>query len=295
MMLWSPYHDQLERICEMGEYELDPGVEAHYAEGAERDRLLGEGAGRLEYLRTRELLTRHLPPVPATIVDVGGGAGIYALPLAAEGYSVHLIDPVPLHVEQAIEGSSLQPEAPLASAEVGDARRLPMEQASADAVLLLGPLYHLTEREDRVLALREASRVVRPGGVVMAAAISRFASTMDGIASGFLEDDEFEAIVQRDVVEGQHRNPRGRPAWFTTAYFHLPQELREETTEAGLMPETLVAVEGPVWTLPDLGQWLEEETRRRKLLDAIRRVEAEPSLLGSSAHLLVLGRRPAGS
>jgi ubiquinone/menaquinone biosynthesis C-methylase UbiE len=283
------------RICKMGEYELDPGIEAHYSEGAERDRLPGGSAGRLEYLRTRELLARHLPPAPATVVDVGGGAGIYALPLAAEGYSVHLIDPVPLHVEQAVEASSLQPEAPLASAEQGDARRLPMEEASADAVLLLGPLYHLTEREDRILALREGRRVVRPGGTVVAAAISRFASTIDGLASGFLADDEFEAIVERDVAEGQHRNPRRRPGWFTTAYFHLPRELREETTEAGLSPETLVAVEGPVWSLPDLGQWLEVETRRRKLLDAIRRVEAEPSLLGASAHLLVVGRRPAGS
>jgi ubiquinone/menaquinone biosynthesis C-methylase UbiE len=280
----------------MNEYALDPGVEAHYAEGAERDRLLGGGAGRLEYLRTQELLARHMPPVPATVVDVGGGAGIYALPLAAKGYSVHLIDPVPLHVEQAVEGSSLQPEAPLASVEVGDARRLPREQANADAVLLLGPLYHLTGREDRVLALREARRVVRPGGTIVAAAVSRFASTMDGLASGFLADDEFEAIVERDVAEGQHRNPRRRPGWFTTAYFHLPQELREETAEAGLTPETLVAVEGPVWSLPDLGQqWLEDEARRRKLLDAIRRVEAEPSLLGASAHFLVVGRRPVGS
>ncbi len=279
----------------MGEYELDPAVEAHYAGGVERDRLLGAGAGRLEYLRTRELLARHLPPAPASVVDVGGGAGIYALPLAAEGYSVHLIDPVPLHVEQAIEGSSAQTEAPLASAEVGDARRLPMEEASADAVLLLGPLYHLTEREDRILALREARRVVRPGGTVVAAAVSRFASTMDGLASGFLAEDEFEAIVERDVAEGQHRNPHNRPGWFTTAYFHLPRELSAETTEAGLIPETLVAVEGPVWTLPDLGQWLEDQDRRRKLLDAVRRVEAEPSLLGASAHFLVVGRRPAGS
>jgi ubiquinone/menaquinone biosynthesis C-methylase UbiE len=279
----------------MGEYELDPGVKAHYAEGAERDRLLGGGAGRLEYLRTRELLACHLPSAPATIVDVGGGAGIYALPLAAEGYSVHLIDPVPLHVEQAIEGSSSQLEAPLASVEVGDARRLPRERASADAVLLLGPLYHLTEREDRILALREARRVVRPGGTVVAAAVSRFASTMDGLARGYLANDEFEGIVERDVAEGQHRNPRNRPGWFTTAFFHLPQELRVEMTEAGLTLETLVAVEGPVWTLPDFDQWLEDGVRRRKLLDAIRRVEAEPSLLGASAHFLGVARRPAGA
>src|ERR687894_2868650 len=104
--------------------EVDAEILAHYEQVMEKERLLVGGAGRLEYLRTRELLARHLPPADATVVDVGGGAGVYALPLAAEGYSVHLIDPVPLHVEQAVEGSSLQPEAPLAGAQVGDARWL---------------------------------------------------------------------------------------------------------------------------------------------------------------------------
>jgi 2-polyprenyl-3-methyl-5-hydroxy-6-metoxy-1,4-benzoquinol methylase len=84
-----------------GQQELDTEILAHYEEGVvERERLLRGGAGRLEYLRTRELLARYLPPAPVTILDVGGGAGVYALPLAREGYSLHLIDPVPLHVDQ---------------------------------------------------------------------------------------------------------------------------------------------------------------------------------------------------
>ena len=93
--------------------ELDAEILAHYQEGVERDRLLHGGAGHLEYLRTRELLARYLPPAPATVLDVGGGAGVYALPLAREGYSVHLIDAVPLHVEQAREASNLQQDSPL--------------------------------------------------------------------------------------------------------------------------------------------------------------------------------------
>ena len=92
--------------------ELDAEILAHYEEGVERERLLRDGAGRLEYLRTRELLARYLPPAPATVLDVGGGAGVYALPLAREAYSVHLIDPVPLHVDQAREASVLQQDAP---------------------------------------------------------------------------------------------------------------------------------------------------------------------------------------
>jgi ubiquinone/menaquinone biosynthesis C-methylase UbiE len=253
--------------------------------------LLRGGAGRLEYLRTRELLARYLPPAPASVLDVGGGAGVYALPLAREGYSVHLIDAVGLHVEQAREASALQPDAPLAGAQGGDARRLVWSDESVDAVLLLGPLYHLTSRVDRLQALHEAYRVVRPGGVVAAAAISRFASTYDGLLRGFLEDPMFQEIVERDLREGQHRNPTGRAEWFTTAYFHLPEELRNEATEAGLSVEALVGVEGPAWILPDLDSWLEDPQRRSTLLETIGRVETEASLLGATAHILVVGRR----
>jgi ubiquinone/menaquinone biosynthesis C-methylase UbiE len=271
--------------------ELDAEILAHYEEGVERERLLHGGASRLEYLRTRELLARYLPPPPVTVLDVGGGAGVYALQLAREGYSVHLIDPVPLHVDQAREDSAFQRDAPLASAEVGDARQLMCDDNTVDAVLLLGPLYHLPSRDDRLQALREAYRVVRPGGVVAAAAISRFASTYDGLLRGFLEDPTFEEIVERDVREGQHRNPSGRPEWFTTAYFHLPEELREEVIEAGFKVEALVGIEGPGWVLPGLDSWLENPLRRLRLLKAIRRVETEPSLLGATAHILVVCRR----
>src|SRR5918992_6073626 len=273
-------------------YEIDAQILAHYEEGIEKERLLGGGVGRLEYLRTRELLARHLPPAAATILDVGGGAGAYALPLAKEGYSVYLVDPIPLHIEQATAASVAQPEALLAGVELGDARSLSQEDESVDAVLLLGPLYHLTLRDDRIRALREAWRVVRPGGVVVVAAISRFASTIDGLLRGFLLDSEFEAIVERDVREGQHRNPTERPEWFTTAYFHLPEELRGEVKEAEFEVETLVGIEGPAWAVPDLHAWLQDSRQRAKLLAAIGRVEAEPSLVGASAHLLVVARRP---
>jgi SAM-dependent methyltransferase len=223
------------------------------------------------------------------VLDVGGAAGVYALPLAAQGYQVHLVDPLARHVQQALRASAEQPDGPLASATVGDARQLDRPDASVDAALLFGPLYHLTERADRVRALVEARRVLRPGGVLAGAAISRFASTLDGLLRGYLDEPGFEAIVERDVREGQHRNPTGRPEWFTTAYFHLPEDLAQEVGEAGLRLHAVFAVEGPAWMLPDIERRLADPARRERLLAAIRRVETEPSLLGASAHL---GRVP---
>ena len=273
----------------MGDRErLDQAIAAHYA-GVPEQRRLGPFA--LERVRTWELLGRFLPAPPAVVLDVGGGAGVYALPLAERGYRVHLVDPVALHGEQARRASGRQPAAALAGATVGDARRLEHPDGVADAVLLLGPLYHLTERADRVTALAEARRVLRPGGVVAAAAISRYASTCDGLLRGYLDEPAFEAIVERDLRDGQHRNPTGRPEWFTTAYFHLPEELGREVADSGLRPEALLAVEGPAWMLPDIDQRLADPARREMVLAAIRRVEAEPSLLGASAHLLAVARR----
>ena len=140
--------------------------------------------GRLEHLRISDLNDRFLPCPPATILDIGGGTGPYAHPLAAAGYSVHLLDATPLHVVEAIKAAS--PEHPLTSATVGDARALPFEDALADAALLFGPLYHLHDRSDRLLALREAHRVLRPGGRLFATAISRYASFMRVCSTGCL-------------------------------------------------------------------------------------------------------------
>ena len=80
---------------------LDRDISAHYALGLEGDRLFIDGQGRLEFVRTMELLERFLPVPPARIVDVGGGTGPYAVPLAVRGYEVRLIDPIEVHVAEA--------------------------------------------------------------------------------------------------------------------------------------------------------------------------------------------------
>jgi SAM-dependent methyltransferase len=263
--------------------ELAAEMVAHYGLGAERARL-SAGAGRVERARTEEVLARWLPPPPARILDVGGGPGTYVPWLAGQGYDVHLVDPVPLHVEQALEAGAR-------TARVGDARTLGESGASCDAVLLLGPLYHITDRAGRVRALAEARRVVRPEGVVAAAAVSRFASLFDGLFRGALDDPAFRSIVERDLVDGQHRNPTSRPEWFTTAFFHHPDELRSEVGEADLSLLELVGLEGPAWLLPDLGERWADAERRERALAAARAVEREPALLGLSAHLLAVARR----
>src|SRR5438045_2097687 len=134
---------------------LPDDVLGYYNRGGEDERLFQDAAGHLERTRTQELLERWLHPPPASILDVGGGTGHYALWLADRGYTVHLVEAVPLHVEQA-QRRSASAGRPLASIQLGDARSLDSPDASFDAILLLGPLYHLTRAAHRVAALREA-------------------------------------------------------------------------------------------------------------------------------------------
>jgi SAM-dependent methyltransferase len=259
---------------------MDPDVLAYYERGEEAGRLESSPEFRLELLRTQAILRAALPGAPARVLDVGGAAGVHARWLVDDGYDVVVIDPVPLHVEQARAAG-------LAAVE-GDARSLAAGDASADVVLMLGPLYHLPERAHRLQALAEARRVVRPGGLLAAAAISRFASTLDGLRIGALADPAFRANVDRALATGVHRNPDRVPSWFTTAYFHRPDDLRAEVEEAGWRSVRTVGVEGPAWLLGDLAAWLEDAGRRALLLERLARIEDEPALIGASAHLLAL-------
>jgi len=266
---------------------VDDAVRAFYERSDEAGRLKSSS---VEMLRTRELVTAWLPSAPAEVLDVGGGAGIYALWLAGLGYTVDLMDAMPGHVEQAV-GASRRAARPLRSAEVGDARSLPHADGGVDAVLLLGPLYHLIAATDRHKALTEAWRVLRPGGVVIAAGISRWASTADGLMLGYLGEERFPTIVAADVATGIHRNPDEHPRWFTTAYFHTAEELAADVAGAGFEVDGPVAVEGPWPVHPDL---LDGAAKQETALAAIRRLERDPSVLGGSPHLLVCGRKPGG-
>jgi SAM-dependent methyltransferase len=264
-------------------------ITRYYEEVPEEQRL-DAGAGQLEFERTKEIALRHLPPPPALILDVGGAAGRYSLWLASRGYKVHLVDASPRLVEEARRSSTISPK-PIATCQVGDARDLKFDDNTADTVLLLGPLYHLTDAADRLCALREAYRVLRPGGVMLAAAISRYASSLDGLSQDALSDPSFADIVRQDLEVGQHRNKTGNWNYFTTAYFHRPDELQAEVASAGFHCQGVFGAEGPGWILADFNERWADPRKREDLLRVARSLEQEASIVGASAHLLAVGTK----
>jgi ubiquinone/menaquinone biosynthesis C-methylase UbiE len=268
---------------------LDSSFRRHYGSGVEKDRLL-KGGPRLEFYRTKQILSRYLPKRPAVILDIGGATGIYSRWLAELGYSVHLVDVFPPHIRQARRLDKDSPH-PLASIRVGDARRLRFDDESMDVVLLFGPMFHLVRKQERMTALSEARRVLKPRGLLFATAITRFASAMDGVRRGFIQDPVFMKIVQRDLETGQHRNPTGKLEYFTTSFFHHPDELEVEVQEGKFRSVRVYAVESFLWLLPDRGRiWLDSKFRTR-VMKILEKVELEPSLKGLGDHLLAVGRK----
>jgi hypothetical protein len=125
-------------------------------------------------------------------------------------------------------------------------------------------------------------------------AISRFASLLDGTLHGWLATEpEFKAIALDDLATGRHRSSSGPDArWFTTAYFHRPEELSDELAEAGFVDIDLIAVQGPFLLLGDLEARMDDPAQHEALIEAVAAIAREPSMLGATGHIIGLARRP---
>ncbi|MGW4794924.1 class I SAM-dependent methyltransferase [Nonomuraea sp. NPDC004297] len=147
---------------------------------------------------------------------------------------------MPAHIEAAAA-------LPGVSTELGDARHLSAPDHSADVVLLFGPLYHLTDPADRAQARAEAQRVLRPGGLVVAAVISRYLSLLEAGTTGQLTA-EMTSAVESLIATGDYDGHLG----FMPTHFHTAEEARAELQHAGLTETQVYGIEGPAWTALDV-------------------------------------------
>ena len=276
---------------------VDPEVANAYNEGIEKGQLRTD-LGLIEFARTCEILLEQLPPAPAVIYDIGGAYGEYAWWLAAHGYHVYLYDLAEKNIEMAHEMAIEYPGCSLCAMEIADARCIDRPAESADAILLFGPLYHLFDTKERLLALRECMRLLKPGGMLFAASITRYATTLwatttYGVSNELLSEPEFISMIEHEIKTGHHiKNPNSAyRGMLPSAYFCLPSELRDELCEAGYEDVEVRGVIGPAWLVPNLtAQWGDKE-KREHILHLVRITEKEEAIMGLSTHLLAMGRK----
>lgn len=252
----------------------DGRLQLFYESSDESSRLVNR-EGRVEYLRTQRLLRAALDS-RCRILDVGGGAGVHADWLAHDGHDVEVLDLVPHHVDAA--------RARGLSARRGDARLLPYADDSFDALLLLGPLYHLIGSADRAAALSEAHRVVRPRGLIAAAAVTRIAVALDYLRKGRLDTAEAIAMTSRIIANGHDDTGFGAGIF----YFHTVGELHDELVAAHFDDVRVHGIEGPAWPLIDPST-AGDDPIIPQVIAIAEMVDGDPTVTGASAHLLAIG------
>ncbi|MCL2671750.1 MAG: class I SAM-dependent methyltransferase [Clostridiales bacterium] len=275
---------------------IDKDVLAAYNAGVEKGRLHSD-LGLIEFARTKEILVQMLPLPPATVYDIGGGYGEYAFWLASLGYDVFLYDISCRNIEVAKELSDAYTNK-LKAIELADARSINRPNESADAILLFGPLYHIVDYAERQLALAECYRLLRPGGLLFTAAITRYATTLwaittYGTKNRLLEEAAFCEMIEHEIKTGQHiKNLASAYRGMGRSFFHLPDELTAELHAAGFTDTDIRGIIGPAWLVPNLDAAWKDERMRESILRVVRLCEKEESILGLSTHLLSISKKP---
>ena len=279
---------------------IDKAVLAGYNAGIERDRLR-TGIGILEFERTKEILLEKLPKPPAVIYDIGGAYGEYAWWLASLGYTVHLFDLSETHIAMSAELAAEYPGTKLASAVVCDARSVPRPDASADAVLLMGPLYSITEYEERILAIKESHRLLKDDGLLFSAALTPYSVLVPRIALYHIddtkkrreqEDPSVIAIIERALEDGCYENPEKRIAsGLGSSHLHTAKALREELLRGGFDTDSVHGVMGGAWLAPNLDALLENPETKEVLMKTIRMLDTHEEIIGLSGHMLAVSRK----
>lgn len=257
--------------------DVDARIQTYYEDTFdESSRLTTRSAqGPLEFQRTQELILEYAPL--GRVVDIGGGSGVHAKTLRAHGYDMELIDPVRRHVDAARTAGL--------AAHLGDARDLPFASATFDAALLLGPLYHLSASADRRLALVEAARVLKPGGVLIAAALSRYVA-FGSVSLGQMPPARMPDDWASLVIDGAP----GPSLRFPAGHFHTAEELHDEVEAAGFDVLEVVGVEGPAGLFLETIDEADEELLNAAMVIA-RAASSTPGIRDQSAHLIAVARR----
>ena len=260
-------------------------VERYYDDDADKEwRRLDRD--RVEFAVTLRAFDEYLPPVPARMLDIGGGPGRYAIELTRRGYDVELVDISEAELALATAKAE-EAGVTLAGVQRADARDLTeFADASFDAVLLMGPLYHLLDESDRQRAVAEAVRVARPGGVVAATNITRYAAIRWWAKHDPMQVVDRPSVYAKQIATGMTRDAVG----FTDVYLMRPAELAALFAETGIEHIATVACEGVVSMIQEKINALEGEAWEH-WVDLNYRLGKDPDTHGLAEHLLYIGRK----
>ncbi|MBP2616654.1 class I SAM-dependent methyltransferase [Chryseobacterium jejuense] len=263
---------------------ISRNIEVFYNKASEETRL-DKGMGVFEFERIKSLIEKYIPSSSSTIIDIGGGTGKYSEWLAKKGHQVHLVEPVAKHIKLAQNRTNKLKNK--FSVHLGESRKLEFPNNFADLIILHGPLYHLQKKEDRDLTICEAKRVLKNNGIILGFAINYTASTLVGLLNGLIHKRPFFEMCKEELTTGIHNPPDDFPWLLAEAYYHKPEQLKEEFLNQELTHLNTYAVEGMAWLDKDYFANMLNDKKQKALLELIQVTENDSYLLPFSPHMMI--------
>ncbi|WP_109852842.1 bifunctional 2-polyprenyl-6-hydroxyphenol methylase/3-demethylubiquinol 3-O-methyltransferase UbiG [Aquimarina sp. AU58] len=263
---------------------ISRNIELFYNTASEETRL-NKGMGVFEFERTKSLIEKYITTSPSKIIDIGGGTGKYSEWLANKGHQVHLVEPIPKHIKIAQDRADKLKNR--FSVHWGESRKLEFPNNFADLILLHGPLYHLQKKEDRALSIREAKRVLKNNGIILGFAINYTASTLVGLLNGLIHKKSFFEMCKNELTNGIHNPPDDFPWLLAEAYYHTPEQLKNEFISQELTYLTTYAVEGMAWLDKNYFTNMLNDKKKETLLKLTKITENDSYLLPFSPHMMI--------
>lgn len=263
---------------------IDRNIEVFYNKASEETRL-DKGMGIFEFERIKSLIEKHIHSSSSKIIDIGGGTGKYSEWLANKGHQVHLVEPVSKHIKIAQNRAGKLKNK--FSVHLGESKSLDFQNDFADLIILHGPLYHLQKEEDRELAIKEAKRVLKNDGIILGFAINYTASTLAGLLNGLIHKKTFFQMCKEELTTGIHNPPDDFPWLLAEAYYHRPEQLKDEFMKQELTYLNTYAVEGMAWLDKDYFANMLNDEKKKTLLALIQVTENDSYLLPFSPHMMI--------
>ena len=173
------------------------------------------------------------------------------------------------------------------SVHLGESRKLEFPSDYADLIILHGPLYHLQQEKDRDLTICEAKRVLKNDGIILGFAINYTASTLVGLLNGLIHQKSFFEMCKEELTTGNHNPPDDFPWLLAEAYYHKPEQLKNEFTKQDLTYLNTYAVEGMAWLDKEYFANMLDHKRQKTLLELIQVTENDSYLLPFSPHMMI--------
>lgn len=263
-------------------------VKNYYKEFDEKNRLVNDNSGKLEYYMTMKILEEYLPS-NGTILDLGGGAGAYSFPLAKKGYNVYLSDLSEDLINQAIVQKQEENVDNLLSCDVVNAIDLNIyDDNQFDVVLLFGPLYHLLEESEREKCLSEVNRVLKPGGKIFASFIPYLSGSIAIVDRYFRHPEQVDINNLSEVFEsGKFNNSSDKG--FQEGYYPTSNEIENLFAQNGFKKIIIRSIRGFGYEKEDSLYNIDDKTMFDKIITLISDTSQDKSIIEMCGHAIYIG------